>query len=553
MVKLKSLANKVQTAVIVLLVTMLSLVFVLEFGGPQSQGCAGGGGSYAARVDGHVITEGDFEAAYTLANFSEYPPDTQRDLRLKEITLHGLIERSLLAREARDMGFEVSEEDVWRKLGENGTVHLTLGVDAPGHLPQGEIAVPVRNEEGQFETEQARRFIQFYLRRSVGEFGEAQVQEMLAERARQVVRSTISVSPQELWDAYVREQEQVQIGYVQFSPAYYRSQAEVSDAQLEAWMQKHDEELEREYQANAHRYTDLEKQVRARHILIKASSEADEATRAEKRAQAERLLAQVREGGDFAELAGEHSEDPGSATRGGDLGWNPEGRMVPEFDEVQFSLEPGQVSDVVETEFGFHIIKVEGVREGDVPKQEAKREIAERLYAERRAEQLAREAAQDALAALDEGTDLETLDLQLGGPKPDDESAEDDRDPNAPKVVEPQPFARGDNPLPAGTNAAPLVTAAFDRTEDDPLPDEPLKVGNDWFVFKVLEHTEAKREDFAGGTKERLLRNLKERKAEQALRVYVQRLREEAEADDVIQVNEAVLSYGDDNVPTEAS
>ncbi|MFW6085972.1 MAG: peptidylprolyl isomerase, partial [Myxococcota bacterium] len=308
------------------------------------------------------------------------------------------------------------------------------------------------------------------------------------------------------------------------------------------------------YQANAHRYTDLEKQVRARHILIDAPEDADETVLSEKRAEAERLLAQVREGGDFAELASEHSADPGSASRGGDLGWNPEGRMVPEFDEVQFALEPGEVSDVVETEFGFHIIKVEEVREGDVPEQEAKREIAERLYAERRAEQLAREAAQDALAALDEGTDLETLDVQLGGPKPDDESAEDDRDPNAPKVVEPQAFARGDNPLPAGTDAGPLVTAAFDRTEDDPLPDEPLKVGNDWFVFKVLEHTEAKREDFAGGTKQRLLRDLNERKAEQALRVYVQRLREEAEADDVIQLNEGVLSYGDDDdLPTEAS
>ncbi|MFW6051425.1 MAG: peptidylprolyl isomerase [Myxococcota bacterium] len=545
MAKLKSITNKIQTAVIVVLVTMLSLVFVLEFGGPQSQGCAGGGGTYAAKVAGQVITEGDFDASYTLGNFNQQPPETQRDLRLKEMVLQGLIERALLAREARRLGFEVTEEDVWRHLGEEGTIYYTLGVGAPAHLPQGELAVPVTNEQGEFDTDQARRFIQFYLRRSVGEFGEAQVQEMLAERMRDVVRATVAVSPQEVWDAFVRDRERAKIAYIRFSPRHYRNRVEVTSAALEKWMEANADEVAREYQANQHRYTDLEKQVRARHILLQVPSDADEETRAQKREKAEELLAQVREGADFAALAAQESEDSGSAAKGGDLGWNPRGRMVPEFDEAQFALSPGEVSDVVETQFGFHIIRVEDVREGDVPEEEAKREIAEGLYREARAETMAREAAERALAELEQGVELDALDAELGGKDPDADE-EDDRGPNAPKVTETDAFARDENPLPAGMDAGPLVKAVFEHGEEDPLPDEPLAVGSDWFVFRVLERTEATREDFTEDVRAPLYSDLYERKAEQALRIYVQRLEERAREEGLVRVNEQILSYGEE-------
>jgi parvulin-like peptidyl-prolyl isomerase len=90
-----------------------------------------------------------------------------------------------------------------------------------------------------------------------------------------------------------------------------------------------------------------ELQIHARHILL------------ETRAEAETLLRRLEEGEDFATLAEELSQDPGSAQQGGDLGWVPQGQMVPEFDEAAFSLSPGELSDVVESSFGFHIILVE--------------------------------------------------------------------------------------------------------------------------------------------------------------------------------------------------
>lgn len=96
-------------------------------------------------------------------------------------------------------------------------------------------------------------------------------------------------------------------------------------------------------------------QVRASHILFKA--EGDEAAKKKIRATAETVLKEAKSGKDFAELAKKHSTD-GSAPQGGDLGFFEKERMVPEFANAAFSLQPGQISDLVETQFGFHIIKV---------------------------------------------------------------------------------------------------------------------------------------------------------------------------------------------------
>jgi peptidyl-prolyl cis-trans isomerase C len=99
--------------------------------------------------------------------------------------------------------------------------------------------------------------------------------------------------------------------------------------------------------------------VRARHILLRIPDGADEADAAAVRELAEDLRRRAAAGEDFAALAREHSEDPGSAERGGDLNFFGRGTMVAPFEEAAFALEPGEVSDVVETQFGFHVIRVE--------------------------------------------------------------------------------------------------------------------------------------------------------------------------------------------------
>jgi parvulin-like peptidyl-prolyl isomerase len=112
-----------------------------------------------------------------------------------------------------------------------------------------------------------------------------------------------------------------------------------------------------------------EEQVHARHILISVKSEdAPTEEGLEKpaaRAKAEEVLKRVKAGENFEALAKEYSTDTGSKENGGDLGWFGRGRMVPEFEKATFALQPGQVSEIVESPFGFHIIKVEGRRNGD--------------------------------------------------------------------------------------------------------------------------------------------------------------------------------------------
>ena len=125
--------------------------------------------------------------------------------------------------------------------------------------------------------------------------------------------------------------------------------------------------------------------VRARHILIGVSPDASEAEKAEARERARALRVEAASGADFAALAREHSDDPGSAARGGDLGLVVEGRTVPAFETALFALEPGGLSDVVETPFGFHVIEmVERQEDRPVPFEEAGGPIRELLLQQER-------------------------------------------------------------------------------------------------------------------------------------------------------------------------
>ena len=128
----------------------------------------------------------------------------------------------------------------------------------------------------------------------------------------------------------------------------------------------------------------LEDQVHARHILITAgkpespdapSAAPTDADKAQARAKAEQVLKRARAGEDFAALAKQFSSDPGSKDKGGDLGWFAAGQMVPEFDKAAFALQAGQISDIVESQFGFHIIKVEERRMGEKDRNQARETI----------------------------------------------------------------------------------------------------------------------------------------------------------------------------------
>ena len=194
-----------------------------------------------------------------------------------------------------------------------------------------------------------------------------------------------------------------------FEPGSYRAKAEPTDAEIQAYYEQNkaqfqapeqarieyavldleqlastlaptDDELRKAYADDAARYTAPEER-RVSHILVAADKDAPSAERDKARARAQELLAQARANpAGFADLARKHSQDPGSAEQGGDLGWFGRGAMVRPFEQAAFALQPGQISDVVETDFGYHVLQLAGQRGGQKrPFDEVRSEIAAEL------------------------------------------------------------------------------------------------------------------------------------------------------------------------------
>ncbi len=138
---------------------------------------------------------------------------------------------------------------------------------------------------------------------------------------------------------------------------------EVSDAEVHAF-----------YTENLAKFQ-VPELVRARHILLRLDPDADDATRRATRERLEQILAEARQGADFAELAKRRSEDA-TAARGGDLGYFARGRMVAPFADAAFALQPGELSDIVTTPYGLHILRVEDRRPAQLaPEDEAREQI----------------------------------------------------------------------------------------------------------------------------------------------------------------------------------
>jgi peptidyl-prolyl cis-trans isomerase D len=152
-----------------------------------------------------------------------------------------------------------------------------------------------------------------------------------------------------------------------------------------------EEELQRSYKENIERFTPAEER-RASHILIKAEKSATPEQKQAAKGKAEQLLAQVKKNPAlFAELAKKNSDDPGSAANGGDLDYFGRGAMAKPFEDAAFSLKQGEISGIVESDYGFHIITVTGVRGGQPQafeaaraqiEDEARKQLAQRQYAE---------------------------------------------------------------------------------------------------------------------------------------------------------------------------
>ena len=227
--------------------------------------------------------------------------------------------------------------------------------------------------------------VQARFQMSVPVFEELIRRSLLQEKFRKLVTDGISVGPAELQDEFRYRNEKVKLDYVLIKPEELEAKITPEDAEIKTAYEKNkskyqvpekrvvryalldvnqirqntqisDDELKAEYQRNIQQYQ-VPNRVHVQHILLMTVGKTD-AEIQEIHQKAEDVLKQAKKGAKFDDLAKKYSEDPGSKDKNGDLGWITQGQTVPEFEKTAFSLPKGSISDLVKTQYGFHIIKV---------------------------------------------------------------------------------------------------------------------------------------------------------------------------------------------------
>jgi peptidyl-prolyl cis-trans isomerase D len=322
-----------------------------------------------ASVEGREITVGRFRQAYQRqmeAYRSQFGGNVDermlKQLGIDQRIVQQMIEQETALAEASRLGITATDEEVRARI----------------------ATMPGLQENGQFVGEQRYRQILQMQNPPLtpGDFENDIRRAITTDKLRAALTNWITVSDKEVEDEFRRRNEKLKLAVVAFPADKFREGLEATDAEISAYYDAHKndlkipekrkvkyalvdmqaarnkivvspEDIKRYYDENEQQYSTPE-QVRASHILLKTDGKEDAAVKK----QAGELLAKAKAGADFAKLATQYSEDTGSKTKGGDLDFFPKGQMVPEFDKVAFSLKPGEISDVVRSQFGYHIIKV---------------------------------------------------------------------------------------------------------------------------------------------------------------------------------------------------
>ena len=429
-----------------------------------------------AKVEGHEITAGEFRRTYQaqLQAYRSAYGANMNDQLLKQLGIEQQIlqqmvdERAALA-EADRLGIIVSDEEVRQRI----------------------FAMPAFQENGGFIGEQRYQQLLRMQRPPMmpSEFETNVRRGLTVEKLRASLTDWLSVPDKELEQAYRRRNDKIKLAVVTFNADSFRGQATASDGDVAGYFDGHKDEfkipekrkiryllldieamrakvvvpaadIEKAYNSGIEQYTTPE-QVRASHILLKTEGKSD----ADVKAKAEALLKQAKAGGDFAELAKKNSEDESNAKNGGDLDYFGRGRMVPEFDQAVFAMQPGQISDLVKTQYGYHIIKLVD------KKSAATRPLAE--VRQQLTDQLAYERAQSQAADL-----ASKLEKQVSKPADLDKVAKAEG-----LTVQESGFFAREEPI-LGLGPSPEVASkAFDMKPGDVAG--PLR-GSRGFVFETL-------------------------------------------------------------------
>ena len=402
-------------AIVVLAFILLYIPSFLE-----TDASSGGNNQVVASVDGRDITAARFRRLY------------QQQMQAYRSAYGGNVDEKMLKQLGIDQRIvqQMLEEET--ALAEAGR----LGITATDEEVRERIAVlPALQENGHFIGEERyRQMLQMQnppLRPD--EFEEQVRRGITVEKLQAALTHWITVSDKEVDQEFRRRNEKVKLAVVSFPADKFKAGLEATDAELNTWFDAHKndfkipekrkvryavidmqasrarmqvspEDIQRSYDDNQQQYSTPE-QVRASHILLKTEGKDEAAVKK----QAEEILAKVKAGADFAQLAKQYSEDETSKVKGGDLDYFGKGQMVPEFDQVAFSLPPGQISDLVKTQYGYHIIKVTDKKAAtQKPLAEVRAQIEDQLKWDR-AQAEAQRTADEVAAKLKTPADFDTV------------------------------------------------------------------------------------------------------------------------------------------------
>jgi len=371
-----------------LLLVAASMLLYLVPGGP-STGQRSTDDQVVAEVGGDAITAQDVESELQMEIRNRRVPENLVYVYAPQI-MQRMVREKAMAYEAHRLGIQLSDADLANEIQSIGGGQFTD-----------------RNAYERFVSEQGMTIPQF----------EARLRESeLASRLQTVAALGVVVTPEEAHKAFDEQNEKIKLEYVSYSPSAMKEKINPTDAQLQDYFSKNrgfyntpekrdldvlmidqekvaagidlsDAQLRNWYNAHIDQFRTPER-VHARHILFMTNGKSpDEVNKI--KAQAEDVLKQVKSGGDFAALATKYSQDPGSAQKGGDLGWIVHGQTVPNFDKAVFSLKPGETSNLISTEYGFHIVQVLAHEQAHLKTfEEARPEIASELKTQMAGDQM---------------------------------------------------------------------------------------------------------------------------------------------------------------------
>jgi peptidyl-prolyl cis-trans isomerase D len=352
------------------LIGMIAVVFIFYFG----YSFTAKSGVKIAYVNGEPISGVEYQKTYRryLENLQRayknvWSENLIEEFDLRNRALEELINGKLVGQEARKIGLDITDKEIQNEI----------------------LAYPAFQYRGRFDESRYRALLS-QNRMTPEDFEASIAQELLQRKLRQFLMTFSPVTEQEVLEQYTFSNQKVKISFVQFQPKDFEKSVVLEPQAMESYFEEHkegyrvpekikiayitmdpkafisevsitDQQVKDYYEDNREMF-ELEKEIRARHILFKLDPNAPEEEDAKVREKASGVLKKARGGDDFANLAKKYSEGP-TAQKGGDLGYFSKGRMVKPFEEASFKMKKGEISELVRTQFGYHIIKVEDVKE----------------------------------------------------------------------------------------------------------------------------------------------------------------------------------------------